>query len=72
MANVDVPGLNLDWLNLDTEQGVSATPGRKGLTLEGINTLSYAADGLAEAEHARQFSIRGAAADDRSPSHARQ
>ena len=72
VANIDVPGLNLDWLNLDTEQGISVEPSRKGLTLEGINTLSYAADDLAQAEHPRRFSIRGAAADPRSPGHARQ
>ena len=40
-ALVEVPGLNFDWLNLDTEQGVKVQAGRRGLTLEEINTLSY-------------------------------
>ena len=29
----DVPGINLDWLNVDTDQGMEIETGRKGLTL---------------------------------------
>ena len=45
-AFVDVPGLNFDWLNLDTEQDLRIQPGRRGLTLEQINLLSYGVDAL--------------------------
>ena len=38
------PGLNLDWLNVDTEQGMQAEPARGGMTLEAINQLSYGVD----------------------------
>ena len=34
-------GLDLSWLNIDEEWGAHATPGRKGLTLEDLNVLSY-------------------------------
>jgi len=37
----EVPELDLSWLNLDTEWGVSAEPGRKGLTLQQINKSLY-------------------------------
>ena len=37
----EVPDLDLSWLNLDTEWGVSAEPGRKGLTLQQINKSLY-------------------------------
>jgi hypothetical protein len=68
---VDVPGLNFDWLNLDTEQGVRIQAGRKGLTLEQINALTY---GVADVDEAGApvFKPRGAWADPRSPRHARQ
>ena len=45
----DVPGLNFDWLNLDTEQGLNISIGRPGLTLEQINAMSYGADSRGEA-----------------------
>jgi hypothetical protein len=35
------PGLDLSWLNLDDGWGTRAEPGRKGLTLEAINTGRY-------------------------------
>jgi len=35
------PDLDLSWLNVDTEWGVSATPGKRGLTLDEINRGSY-------------------------------
>ena len=35
------PELDLSWLDLDTEWGVSAEPGRKGLTLQQINKSIY-------------------------------
>ena len=37
----EVPELDLSWLNLDTEWGVAAAPGRKGLTLQQINKTLY-------------------------------
>jgi hypothetical protein len=68
---IDRPGLNLDWLNLDTEQGVKAQAGRRGMTLEEINRLSYGVEGKAEAG-TPVFAPRGAAPDARSPRHGRQ
>ncbi|MGI8927735.1 MAG: ferritin-like domain-containing protein [Tepidiformaceae bacterium] len=68
---VETPGLNFDWLNLDTEQGVRATAGRRGLTLEDINTMTYGVAGRDEAG-IPTFGARGAAPDARSPRHARQ
>ncbi|WBL34862.1 ferritin-like domain-containing protein [Tepidiforma flava] len=70
-AFVDVPGLNFDWLNLDTEQGMRIQAGRKGLTLEQINALTYG-NAEIDASGAPVFKPRGAWADPRSPRHARQ
>jgi hypothetical protein len=33
--------LDLSWLNPPTEQGMSARPGRRGLTLEDVEQGSY-------------------------------
>ena len=68
----DIPaGLNLDWLNIDTEQGMAIQAGRRGLTLEEINAMTYSV-----AEHDRSgapvFMPRGAKPDLRSPRHGRQ
>ena len=68
---VDVPGLNFDWLNLDTEQGMRVNAGRRGLTLEQINAMTYGVDPYPEGG-AAVFKPRGAKADERSPRHARQ
>jgi hypothetical protein len=68
---VDVPGLNFDWLNLDTEQGLNISIGRRGLTLEQINAMSYGTDSRGEAGPSI-FGARGAVADPRSARHARQ
>jgi hypothetical protein len=68
---IDRPGLNLDWLNLDTEQGIKAQAGRRGMTLEEINKLSYGVESKAEAGNP-VFAPRGSAPDDRSPRHGRQ
>jgi hypothetical protein len=67
---VEAPGLDLSWLNIDEEWGARATPGRKGLTLEDLNVLSY---GNVPAEAgAALMRMRGAKADPRSPRHRRQ
>ena len=42
-------GLNLDWLNVETEQGTAFDAGRNGLTLQNINALSYGVDDRDEA-----------------------
>ncbi len=64
------PGLDLSWLNLDEDWGARATPGRKGLTLEDLNVLSY---GKVSAEaRTATMAMRGSKADPRSPRHARQ
>jgi hypothetical protein len=70
-ALVEVPGLNFDWLNLDTEQGVKIHAGRRGLTLEEINTLSYGNREMPDTS-VPVFKPRGAQPDPRSPRHARQ
>ncbi len=59
------PGLNLDWLNVDTEQGMQAEPARGGMTLEAINQLSYGVDD-SEFASDRTFATRGARPDPRS------
>lgn len=68
---VDVPGLNLDWLNVDTEQGVHAEAARNGMTLQQINQMTYGVEDLDEVRQ-RAFVPRGALADPRSPVHGRQ
>ena len=70
-ALVDVPGLNFDWLNLDTQQGLDINIGRRGLTLEQINAMTYGVEGREEAGISI-FGARGAVPDPRSPRHARQ
>ncbi len=67
----DIPGLNLDWLNVDTEQGMTAEPGRSGMTLQQINQSMYGADDLDEVRN-RVMVPRGSAPDPRSAIHARQ
>ena len=71
MVTTNVPGLNLDWLNVDTEQGQTAEPGRSGLTLQQINSTMYGADNLDEVRN-RALTVRGSAPDLRSSPHARQ
>jgi hypothetical protein len=68
----DIPqGLNLDWLNLDTEQGMRVAASRRGLTLEDINAMSYSVSGK-DLAGASTFGARGAKPDPRSPRHGRQ
>lgn len=68
---VEVPGLNFDWLNLDTEQDMRIQAGRRGLTLEQINLVTYGVNALDEAG-SPIFAPRGSKADPRSARHARQ
>ena len=70
-AFVEVPGMDFDWLNLDTEQGMRIPAGRRGLTLEDINTTSYGVKDKDEAGIS-VFAPRGSNLDPRSPRHARQ
>ncbi len=70
-ALVEVPGMNFDWLNLDTEQGMRIHAGRRGLTLEDINSMSYGVQDKDESGIS-VFGARGAKNDPRSPRHARQ
>ena len=59
-------GLNLDWLNVDTEQGITFDAGRNGLTLQNINALSYGVDDRDEARDP-SWAPRGSQPDARSP-----
>ena len=70
-AFVEVPGMDFDWLNLDTEQGMRIPAGRRGLTLEDINSTSYGVKDKDEAGIS-VFAPRGSNLDPRSPRHARQ
>jgi hypothetical protein len=70
-AAIDTAGINLDWLNLDTEQGMRVRGGRRGLTLDDINAMTYGVAGREEAG-VPVFAPRGAALDARSPRHGRQ
>lgn len=67
----EIAGLNLDWLNLDTEQGMKVAASRRGMTLEDINTMSYGVAGKDDAGPA-VFAARGSRLDVRSPRHGRQ
>jgi hypothetical protein len=64
------PGLDLSWLNIDEGWGAKAEPGRRGLTLEDLNIMSYG-NVPYEAGPAK-IAMRGARPDPRSPRHARQ
>ena len=68
---VDQPGINLDWLNVDTERGMEIEQGRKGLTLEAINQMSYGVEDRDQAR-ARQWVPRGSQPDPRTPSNSVQ
>ncbi len=70
-AAIETPGLNLDWLNLDTEQGMKVAASRRGLTLQDINAMTYGVESRAEAG-APVFTARGSHPDPRSSRHARQ
>ncbi len=59
-------GLSLDWLNVDTEQGITFDAGRNGLTLQNINALSYGVDDRDEARDP-SWAPRGSQPDARSP-----
>ncbi|MGD9932504.1 MAG: ferritin-like domain-containing protein [Dehalococcoidia bacterium] len=64
------PGLDLSWLNIDEGWGAKAEPGKRGLTLEDLNVLTYG-DVPNEAGQP-SMAMRGAILDPRSPRHARQ
>lgn len=66
---VTEPGLDLSWLNIDDEWGAEAKPGRRGLTLEDLNVLSYG--NIAVQSGRPTMRARGSKADPRSPQHAR-
>jgi GNAT superfamily N-acetyltransferase len=59
------PELDLSWLNLDSEFGVQAEVGRKGLTVEQINVGSYGEAPDRASGHSA--TPRGAARDERMP-----
>ena len=61
----EAPDLDLSWLNLDTEWGVQAEPGRKGLTLQQINDSVYGEIPAMAADHTAR--PRGAAPPAQSP-----
>lgn len=58
-AEPELPELDLSWLNLDNEWGVTAETVRKGLTLQQINLGSYGEVPARSGNHA--FTPRGAA-----------
>ena len=68
---IENPGLNLDWLNLETDDEFEIQAGRKGVTLQSINQRMAGADGVDQADW-RSFAPRGIEADPRSNAHARQ
>ena len=68
---IENPGLNLDWLNLETDDEFEIQTGRKGVTLQSINQRMAGVDDLDQAD-ARSFAPRGIEADPRSNAHARQ
>ena len=64
------PGIDLSWLNLEDDWGARAVPGRKGLTLEELNVLSYG--NVPTSAGAPTMAMRGARPDPRSPRHGKQ
>jgi hypothetical protein len=41
-GDIGVPALSMSWTQVDTERGIRARPGKKGLTIDAINIGSYA------------------------------
>ncbi|MYE06067.1 MAG: hypothetical protein F4Y04_02405, partial [Chloroflexi bacterium] len=68
---IENPGLNLDWLNLETDEEFDIKAGRKGVTLQSINQRMAGIEGVDQADW-RSFAPRGIEADPRSNAHARQ
>ncbi len=63
------PGIDLSWLNLDEAWGAKATPGKRGLTLDDLNIMTYGDVPMGTGP--ATMMARGATADPRSPRHAR-
>lgn len=63
------PGIDLSWLNLDEAWGAKATPGKRGLTLDDLNIMSYGDVPMTSGPSTMM--ARGATPDPRSPRHAR-
>ncbi len=61
----EVPSVDLSWLNLDTEWGIRAKPGKRGLTLDEVNIGSYGA--VPRESGSQTARPRGAAARDGVP-----
>jgi hypothetical protein len=40
-GEMKMPGLSMSWARVDTERGIRAKPGKKGLTIDAINVGSY-------------------------------
>lgn len=55
----EVPPVDLSWLDLDTEWGITAKPGKRGLTLDEVNIGSYGQ--APEVSHEQTMKPRGAA-----------
>ena len=70
-TSIEFPGLNLDWLNLETDPDFEVEVGRKGVTLQAINQRMASVEGRDMAD-ARSFTPRGVEPDPRSNTHARQ
>ena len=69
-TQISTPGLDLSWLNIDEGWGAHANPGKRGLTLEDLNVLSY--NNVPAEAGAPKMAMRGAKPDPRSPRHGRQ
>ena len=69
-AEVSAPGLDLSWLNVDEGWGANATPGRKGLTLDDLNVMTYG--DVPTLNGPATMGMRGARPDPRAARHGRQ
>ena len=58
-ADAPAPALDLSWLNLDDQFDTQATPGRRGLTLDGMNQAAFPPDAPQAGNHTMR--LRGAA-----------
>lgn len=66
-TSVESPGLDLSWLNLDSDWGNKVEPGKRGLSLQDLNDLSSgkAPEGASDST----IRMRGATPDPRSARH---
>ena len=64
-SDVPAPPLDLSWLNLDDQFDTQATPGRRGMTLDGMNEAAFPPDEAQAGNHTMR--LRGVAPREGAP-----